>query len=166
MGCCSQVLIANLTSFTDAPLALGAGNAWLQVGKERTRNVALFATWLSQLLHVYTSPLSFGGGGELYSHYQPAGCCRGCIFTGNSTVLVPCASVCLPRCRKWRKRWAVRVGRSWAVGEKTGDSLPFSLEMCGDLSGLGTLGGTRSCREPGQEESCKELKGMGWELVM
>lgn len=47
MGCCSQVLIANLTSFTDAPLALGAGNAWLQVGKERTRNVALFATWLS-----------------------------------------------------------------------------------------------------------------------
>lgn len=26
--------------------------------------------------------------------------------------------VCLPRCRKWRKRWAVRVGRNWAVGEK------------------------------------------------
>lgn len=64
------ISIANPVSFTDAPLALGAKRAWLQVGKEAAKYIALFV-----ILCIY-APLSFGGGRQLYHHYQPAGCVR------------------------------------------------------------------------------------------
>lgn len=42
VGCCSEVLIANPTFFTDAPLTLSTSHAWLQVRKETARVIALF----------------------------------------------------------------------------------------------------------------------------
>ena len=43
-GHCSQVLTANPMSFVDVPLPRRASNAWLQVGKERTGDIALLET--------------------------------------------------------------------------------------------------------------------------
>lgn len=66
----TATVIANPVSFTGAPLTLRAEQAWLQVGKEAAKYTALFVS-----LCVY-APLSFGGGRQLYCHYQPAACVR------------------------------------------------------------------------------------------
>jgi len=75
--------------------------------------------------------------------------------------------VCLPSqvqkveeamgCLSWQKLscWGERsVGRS----------LPFFLEMWGDLPGLGKVWGQGSAES--RDRSCKELKGLGWEHVL
>lgn len=85
------IAIANPVSFTDVPLALRVSQAWLQVGKEAAKYIALFVS-----LCIY-APLSFGGGRQLYHHYQPAGCVRRYVCAASSNPW------CLSRGRKWRK---------------------------------------------------------------
>lgn len=49
-------------------------------------------------------------------------------------------------CQGWQELscWGERL---------TGDSLPFSLEMCGDLSGLGTLRGQGPAESQGRRRA-------------
>lgn len=115
MGRFSQVVIADVTSFSEAPLAqsqrcLAAG------GKGDNKKHCSVWGLTQSAFHIYSSPLSFGGGGSctVISSQQSV------VRDGFSQwIQLPGALwTCLPsHCRKWGRLWAVWVSRNRTAGE-------------------------------------------------
>lgn len=83
-------------------------------------------------------------------------------FHSEFSSLVPCEPVCLPTAESGGGSGLSGSAGTELLGRmENWQSSQLFLSSVGWFAWPGDTGGMRFCTEPGQQESCKELKGVG-----